>query len=254
VIDRASHRLQKFDSSGNFIAGIDVEELADDNSNSSDPWGITVGPQGEVVVADTFGHRIRIYDGDLNPLTSFGEPPSQSETPGKFELFGPRDAIFDADGNIWVTDTGHDRIMVFTPDGEFLRQVGGPGSAPGEFDEPVGLAIDSDGTVFVADMWNSRVQLLDATGEPIGEFGVSGWGGFDAADKPYLAALPDGRVAVGLPLLNEVRIYERDGTLYWTFTPWQEGLDRPYGLLPLTDGRLWIAEGGSRRVRLFEIP
>jgi len=225
-----------------------------DPKEQSDPWGVAVGPRGEVVVADTFGYRIRVFDSELRPLHVFGNTPDVSRTPGPLDLYGPRDVAFDATGKIWVTDTGNDRLLVYTTLGEFDRQVGGPGKGPGQFDEPVGISIASDGTVFVADAWNRRVQLLRTDGTPAGSFTVDGWGGIDASDKPYLAALPDGRVAVTVPSRNEVRVYGRDGSLQATFDAVGAALNRPYGLAARPDGRLWIAEGGSRRVRLFEIP
>ena len=75
------------------------------------------------------------------------------------------------DGNILIAD-GHwprpsnaqqdgDRLVVVTPDGEFVRSVGSMGAGPGEFMGPHTLAIDADGRVFVGDRSNNRVQILD---------------------------------------------------------------------------------------------
>jgi len=60
---------------------------------------------------------------------------------------------------------------------------------------------------------------------------------------------------VSLPLLNEVRVYDRQGNLAGTMIkPTTEPLSRPYGIVENPDGRLWIVEGGSGRVRLFTLP
>ncbi len=252
VVDRASEQLQKFDADGNFLAIADLNE-GDPGREVTDPWGVGVGPNGEVVVADTFGYRIRVFDSDLEFVTAFGQAPDVDQAPGPFDLYGPRDVAFDAQGNIWVTDTGNDRIVVYTPGGEFLRTVGTSGNGQGELNEPVGIAIGADGTVFVADMWNQRVQMFTDEGSPAGQFKVEGWGGQDALDKPYLAILPDGRLAVGLPLAGEVRIYTRAGDVDFVLDAGSEGLDHPYGLAARPDGRLWVVEGGRRRLRLFEI-
>jgi sugar lactone lactonase YvrE len=155
---------------------------------------------------------------------------------------------------VWVTDTGHDRVMVYSLDGTYIRTVGGSGSGPGEFDEPVGLALDAAGDVYVADMYNSRVEVFDASGRYLREFRVEGWGGSDVNDKPYLKVLSDGRVAVSLPLLNQVAIYSADGTLAGTIFDADDPVNRPYGMVETTDGKLWIVEGGNGRVRLFDIP
>lgn len=42
-------------------------------------------------------------------------------------------------------------------------------SAPGEFDQPHGLAFDSRGRLFVADRNNNRLQILDGDGKFLGE-------------------------------------------------------------------------------------
>jgi len=258
VIDSVTKKLQKFDSAGNFLAAVDVRLNPADTTEQ--PWGLAIAPNGNVVVADTFGWRIRVFDKDLKPTSvTFGQAPDTSPgaTIGPYDLFGPRDAVVDRDGNIWVTDTGgaHDRIVEYTATGQFIKAVGGSGKGPGQFDEPVGLAQASDGTFFVADMFNARVVMLDATGAYKGEFPVPGWGGQEATDKPYVRALRDGRVAVSLPALNEVRVYDRTGTLSGTITgSADEPLNRPYGMVETADGKLWVVEGGSGRVRLFPLP
>ncbi len=48
----------------------------------------------------------------------------------------------DQDGLVLITDTGNNRIVVFTQDGEFVNEFGNIGINPGEFDEPVGIAVD----------------------------------------------------------------------------------------------------------------
>ena len=252
VIDSTTKRLSKFDGEGNVIAAVDVREDPA-GVEDSDPWGVTVLGDGRVAIADTFGWRVRLFSEDLAPLSSFGTPPALEGTPGPFELFGPRDSAVDSLGRIWVTDTGHHRVMVYDADNAFVMQVGGEqGSGPGQFSEPVGIDISDAGEVFVADMYNGRVQILDIDGNYVGEFSVSGWGGTDPSDKPYLRVLSDGRVALSLPLANEVRVYARDGTLELTLMP-ADPLARPYGVVETAQGQLWVVEGDASRVRRFDI-
>ncbi|MGH2634389.1 MAG: hypothetical protein ACRDG3_13345, partial [Tepidiformaceae bacterium] len=254
VIDKQAKRLSKFDSSGNFIASVDIRTDPTNFNEASEPWGVAVAPNGDVVVADTFGWRIKVFDAALKPLLTFGNAPAQGATPGPLDLFGPRAIAFDAQGNMWVTDTGDGRIQVYTLTGTYVRTIGSKGSAPGQFDEPVGISIASDGTVFVADMYNARVDVLNADGSFKSSFSVQGWGGQDVNDKPYVRALTDGSVALSLPSLNEVRIYSRAGQLQDTIAPADDPLNHPYGIAQTADGKLWIAEGGSGRLREFPIP
>ena len=84
--------------------------------------------------------------------------------PGKF--WGPRDIAIDAEGNVYVTDTGNKRVQKFTPDGQFLQAWGGGGIVPGTFEEPVGIDIESQGNIYVADTWNRRMQKFDPNFNP----------------------------------------------------------------------------------------
>lgn len=253
VIDRASRRLQKFDAEGNYLAGIDVRAADSVVTSDSEPWGLTVTDDGLVIVADTFGWRVRVFDSDLRPTgVSFGEAPVGDAT-GPFDLYGPRDAAVLPNGELWITDTGHHRIQVYDLSGNYVRTIGSLGAGPGEFNEPVGLAVAPDGSVFVADMFNGRVQHLAADGTFIGEFAVSGWGGQDPNDKPYLTVLRDGRIALSLPYRNEVRIYSPDGELLSTISDDSDPIQSPYGIVEAADATIWVVEGGSGRVRLFDI-
>ncbi len=254
VIDSGTKKLQKFDSRGNFIAAVDIRLKANDLSEQSQPWGLAVAPTGEVVVADTFGWRVRVFDKDLKPLATFGQPPDTTKAPGPFDLFGPRDAAVDSQGQVWVTDTGNDRIQVFTLQGQFVKTVGASGKGPGQFDEPVGIDIGKDGAIHVADMYNRRVEVLNPDGSFRSEFAVEGWGGQEVTDKPYLRVLDGGRVAVSLPSLNQVRVYAANGGSFETVDAGKEPLERPYGIVETADAKLWIVENGKARVREFPIP
>ena len=66
------------------------------------------------------------------------------------------------------------RIQLFTSEGEPLAQWGTMGSAPGQFDSPVAVAVDRDGSVYVAELWGQRIQKLSPTGEPLAQWGTLG--------------------------------------------------------------------------------
>ena len=254
VIDTSTKKLQKFDSSGNFLASTDIRTNPSDVNDVAQPWGLAVAADGTIAVADTFGWKVRLFDKDLKPTISFGTPPEADKAPGNFTLFGPRDIAFDAQGNLWVTDTGDSRIQVYTKQGQFVKTVGTKGSGPGQFSEPVGIDIGSDGSVYVADMYNGRVEILDASGAYKGEFKVDGWGGQDVADKPYLRVLKDGRIALSLPGKNQVSVYDTKGNLITVLADPADPMKLPYGIAETADGKLWIAEGGTGRLRLWTVP
>jgi hypothetical protein len=59
---------------------------------------------------------------------------------------------------------GNARIVKFEKDGRFVKQWGGHGSGPGQFEMPHALAMDSRGRLFVADRGNDRIQIFDQQG------------------------------------------------------------------------------------------
>jgi len=78
----------------------------------------------------------------------------------------------DEENNLYILDANENRIMVYTPDGKFLRQIGSVGSGKGEFYACWDFALDRKGKIYVADAGNSRVQILTQEGDYIGEFSV----------------------------------------------------------------------------------
>jgi DNA-binding beta-propeller fold protein YncE len=62
------------------------------------------------------------------------------------------------DRYIYVSDTGNNRILVFSKNGGFLVAFGNKGSGRGEFNGPRGISIGRDGHIFIADTNNHRIQ------------------------------------------------------------------------------------------------
>jgi DNA-binding beta-propeller fold protein YncE len=74
------------------------------------------------------------------------------------ELSTPTAVAAASNGNIYVLDTGNDRVQEFDSTGSFLSTWGQTGKNPGEFRFPLGLACDKEGNVFVIDTGNHRIQ------------------------------------------------------------------------------------------------
>jgi len=72
----------------------------------------------------------------------------------------PQGLAIDGDGNVYVADSGNDRIQVFDPHGRFLHKWGTDGEGDGLFGDHEGLVIDGDGNVYVADTSNHRIQVF----------------------------------------------------------------------------------------------
>ncbi len=161
VADARNNRLNRYDSSGNFVDSLATSGSAPGDVNQ--PWAVTVDSQGYVYVADTWNHRIEKFSPDLQFVAAWGTPSADANAP--LDLFGPRDITIGPDGTLWFTDTGHKRIVNITTDGQPIAVYGGPGSDIGQFNEPVGITFGPDGRLYVADTWNGRIQSF-ATGAP----------------------------------------------------------------------------------------
>ncbi|MDD8030381.1 MAG: 6-bladed beta-propeller [Acidobacteriota bacterium] len=67
---------------------------------------------------------------------------------------------------IYVLDTSNHRLQIFDLNGKFLKSIGGPGQAPGEFNNPEGMFIDAKrNIIYVADTRNLRLQVLSLEGK-----------------------------------------------------------------------------------------
>jgi len=113
--------------------------------------------------------------GPMNHHVNFGSQGS---------LSAPEETAIDPSGNIWVADTGNNRIEKFSANGTFLKACGQKGTTtPGyegtdiRFVEPAGIAIEPTyGWLYISDRGNNRIQVLYADCEFITSFGTKGSG------------------------------------------------------------------------------
>jgi hypothetical protein len=115
------------------------------------------------------GHQIFKFSPEGKLLMTLGRKggnqPDQPADPASF--YQPNDVITNAAGEIFVAEghgPTHARISKFTKDGTFIKAWGTRGSAPGELDQPHGLAWDSKGRLWVADRSNNRLVVYDQEG------------------------------------------------------------------------------------------
>jgi DNA-binding beta-propeller fold protein YncE len=136
------------------------------------PHGFHVDRDGNVWVTDAQGrdgkgHQVFKFSPEGKVLLTLGKAGVAGSGPD--ELNQPSDVAVAPNGDIFVAD-GHDdgsnmRIVKFNKDGKFIKSWGKPGSAPGEFNAPHGIAFDSKGRLFVADRANNRLQIFDQDGK-----------------------------------------------------------------------------------------
>ncbi|MGD0448147.1 MAG: NHL repeat-containing protein [Candidatus Dormibacteria bacterium] len=154
VPDSANARLQVLTQSGIELPGFPVA------------CGTTVGnPAGfngcTGVTADSTGtiYAASVNQGVVDVFSSSGK---LLRTIGKGTLKQPFDTALSPDGSIlYVTDVMNNRVSEFAPStGALLGNFGVRGTANGDLDQPMGIAVDNAGRIYVNDYANDRIEVF----------------------------------------------------------------------------------------------
>lgn len=73
-------------------------------------------------------------------------------------------AVFDANDNLYLLDSGNQRVLVFDRNGRFVRQIGKKGEGPGEMTSPFRLTLGSDGNLYVLDLGRRGYSVFRTDG------------------------------------------------------------------------------------------
>lgn len=140
-----------------------------------DPGGRLEIADGNVYIADSQNHRVRMIDGGGTVHTIAGNGLAGFSGDGDdaklAQLFYPSDIAIDADGNVFIADTRNECVrMVDAATGKITTiagqgGVGGYGGDNGDpkqalLDRPYGVALDADGNLYIADSRNNRIRVV----------------------------------------------------------------------------------------------
>ncbi|MBQ8684338.1 MAG: tetratricopeptide repeat protein [Clostridia bacterium] len=78
------------------------------------------------------------------------------------ELSNPEDLFIHSSGDVYVADTGNNRIVRMSKTGEFIREYANEADP---FYQPTGVFVDANGDVYVADSGNKRIVVMNGQGE-----------------------------------------------------------------------------------------
>lgn len=221
--------------------------------------GVTLDGQGNLYLAEFDDDLIYKYSASGNLLARWG---GQGSALGQLE--GPDKIAFDAGANLYVTEVGsgsadgNSRIQKFSPAGVPLAQWGTFGSALGQFNTPVGIAIDQQGTVYVADVGNHRVQKMSPLGQPLMEWHTVGSGTGESTEIGYDLALDtsgDVVVSDAHPFSSgndHIQKFSPSGELLATWGGTGSGpgqFSNPTGLAVDRSGDVFIVDSGNNRIQ-----
>ena len=243
-VDRMA-RIQHLDAHGNWLNDWRMQEFT-----RGKPIGLSIGPDGNVYVADTHYGRVMVFTPKGELVRSFG---SEGRGPGQFVY--PTDVGFDSAGNMYVSEYGdNDRIQVFDAKGKYLRMFGKFGQGDGEFSRPEGMVMDGD-LVYVTDSCNHRIVVFKTDGTFVRAMGGLGSGlgelrfpyGIDQDSRGHLIVAEFGN--------NRVQAIDKrtgKGVRTWGVAGRERGqLAYPWAVAVDKNDRIVVVDSGNNRMQVF---
>ena len=247
IVDKTG-RIQHFDLDGNFLNVIQMPL-----TESGKPTGLSVGPDGNLYVADTHYYRVVVFSPEGEIIRQWGQF-------GKDEgcFIYPTDVAFSDDGRIFVSEYGgNDRISVFNSKGDFLYCFGSPGDGTGQLARPSALCVDpSRGRLYVADACNHRIAIYNFDGQLSGYIGGAGLTA-GRLRYPYdLTIFPDGTLAVCEYGNNRIQLFNPEGqsiAVYGSAGRQLGELAYPWGLAIDSRRRAYVIDSGNNRIQVWQL-
>ena len=254
-----------------------VSTLAGDGSTGifNYPYGFTILPSGNILVADGFNNRIRSIT-PTGVVTTFAGDGSS----GIFNI--PTGVAVLSNGNIVVVDLGNHRIRLITMPGTVISTIAGNGSpafaegtgTSAQFYAPRGVAVLPNGNIVIADGDNHRIRLITM---PDGVVTTLAGGGSSHGSGAFadgvgtnarfsypsgIALLPNGNLVVADTVNHRIRLITMPDAVVTTLagsgsTTFAEGIGsvatfyNPRGVAVLPNGNLVVADQGNNRIRLI---
>ncbi len=254
------------------VVGIGSTACGVHGADLSRPNGVAVASNGDVYIMDRGHYRVARSSEDGYLLGVFGQlgtAPSQIYSGWDIALDG---AMYVYLCNQVRDDNGyliHDGVKVFTPEGGFVRELGGQRYAPdagSRVRKVYGLDTDKRNRIYVADYGTNTVRVFDRQGWQIAEFfGESGIGPgeFDglndvAVDDPrgYLYAVDNVNSRVQQFRMSLTDSGELTVTHRLTFGSYGQEAGQfaypQYGVVNDRTGWLYVGDTANRRIQYFD--
>ena len=209
-----------------------------------EPQDVAVDSLGNVFVADTFNHRIRIIEpnGLVSTFAGFGVSGSSNGVGQDATFSYPTGVAVDAQRNVYVADRGNNLIRKITPTG-VVTTVAGSGQAghvdgkgtAARFQDPAWIASTPDGTLYVTEWDKHSIRRIDGDGNVTTSAGVASFvtaGNVDGTGAgarffyPHeVAAGVDGRVYIADHFNHNVRVATLAAARVTSFTATPGSID-----------------------------
>ena len=157
--------------------------------------------------------------------------------------------------NLYVVDTGADRIQIYSNLGVTIGGWGSSGANNSQFDNPQDIAFDSEGNAYVTDLSNSRVQKFTSSGVYLDQWGSfgNGAGQFNMVDG--IAISSEDIVYVSDRLGDRVQMFDVDGNFISQWGSNGNGNGQffaPMSIAIDSEDNVYVADTGNDRIQKFD--
>ena len=219
IADTDSCRIRKVDVATGKILGVAGDGFCNyggdggpaNSAKLNKPRGVFVDAAGNVFIADTENHRIRVVDGatgDIDTLAGTGTAGYSGDggLATNAQLDSPRGVYLNGAGEMIIADTSNSCLREVDLGG-MISTITGTGAPV--LDHPRQLAMDATGNVYIADTDNERVRKLDTSGW-ITTVAGTGSGGYNGDGIPATTAELKKPRGVGVAPSGNIYIADRD--------------------------------------------
>ena len=191
--------------------------------------GIAVDEKDHVYVFTRAEPPVQVYDASGKYLRGWGKG-----------IGSAHHIKIDADGFVWIADTGNHVVEKYTSEGKLLVTIGTKGKAgrdTAHLNRPCDMAFGANGDVYVADGYgNARVIVFDKTGKFVREWGELGSGPSQFSIVHAIATDSKGRVYVADRNNVRVQVFSPDGK----FLEEWKNLIVPWGFHMTKNDEIWV--------------
>ena len=201
IADTSNHRVRKVDPDGNITtfagngsAGYSGDGGPATNASLQEPTSVAVDGLGNVYIADSKNHCIRMVDPDGNITTVAGTGSSgysgDTGPATSAQLSEPSGIYVDASRNIFIADTNNHLIRKVDGTTQVITRIAGNTTASvlgdgglatdAKLNKPIGIFVDLDENIYIADSDHHLIRKVDGTTQIINTVagnGVAGYGG-----------------------------------------------------------------------------
>jgi|GEM_PF-530487 len=175
---------------------------------------------------------------------------------GNGQFNSPNAIALDNQGNVYVVDSGNDRVEKFNSSGQYLLTIGqGWGRGNGQLGYSTGIATDKNGNVYVVDQNNSIIQKFNSSGVFLSQFGGSGSAGGQFKNPNGIAFDSNGNIYVVDTDNNRVEKFNSSGQYLSQFGSFGDtpGLfDKAMGITIDSNNNIYVINNGNDRIEKFD--